>query len=110
MDDVDLEYKRKRFGCGKLGAPSASFRDRKDKVDCLFFPKIIATMHRNVRKCLSSYELWRLQERWSLETAPQIWSRFLADRSSVDPRLGALVWNGVPSNMREEMYMELSGG
>lgn len=67
-------------------------------------------MNRNVSKCLSNFGLWRLQERWKLETAQQIWSRFQADRSSVDPELGALVWSGIPSNMREEVYMELSGG
>eukprot|EP00903_Cladosiphon_okamuranus_P011366 g10714.t1 len=68
-----------------------------------------AVAERNVSKCLSSHGLWRLQERWRLETAQQIWSRFLADRGSVDQRLGELVWNGIPSNMREEVYMELSG-
>lgn len=78
-------------------------------------------MNRNVRKCLSAQGLWGLQEsrqreRWNSETGQQVWSTFLEDRGSEEPRppelgndLRELVWKGIPGNMREEVYMSLSG-
>lgn len=78
-------------------------------------------MIRNVHKCLSAQGLWRLQEswqreRWNSETAQEVWSTFRQGGSVEPPQtlewgteLRELVWKGVPGNMREEVYMSLSG-
>lgn len=89
---------------------------------------------RNTRKCNSAQGLWALQEplqrvRWLSEAGKEAWSNFEGNCRHVDspaavlrntpiPETGAremgdelreLVWNGVPADMREEVYMSLSG-
>lgn len=90
--------------------------------------------NRNVNKCSSAEGLWSLQEpsrkaRWRSEAGREAWSALtrngrytevpqarywpnIPTKNSEQDRgdvLRELVWTGVPADMREEVYMSLSG-
>lgn len=86
---------------------------------------------RNVRKCFSAQNLWMqvrepLQRtRWNSEAGRTAWVAFRARCRHTEPtrmpikntdgrqqwesELREMVWNGVPAELREDVYMSLSG-
>ena len=96
-----------------------------------YYTEALLFVNRNTSKSLSAQSLWELQEplqrkRWKSEVGQTVLSAFEARSRRVEsPRikrrnargveaweseLRDLVWNGVPREMREEVYMSLSGG